>query len=68
MEKCIQQITHAEDTPREKTKLLISLNLFLSEEDFIVYTKMGMHVCIGIFPCLCGIHVHDMDTSGALKN
>ena len=41
---------------------------FLCEEDFIVYTKMGMHVCIGIFPCLCGIHVHDMDTNGALKN
>ena len=51
----------------EKAKFLLSRNLFLSEGDFIIYTKMCMHVCIDIFfSSLCGIHVHDMDTSGAL--
>ena len=57
MEKYIQQVTHAEDISREKTKFLISLNLFLSEEDFIVNSKVCMHVCTVFAPvcvgCMC---------------
>ena len=67
MEKCIQQVTYAEDIPCEKTKFLISLNLFWSEEDFIVNSKVCMDVCTGICACLCGMHVCDMGKSCALK-
>ena len=67
MEKYIQQVTHAEDISREKTKFLISLNLFLSEEDFIVNIKVFIHICTGICSWLCGMHVCDMDKSCALK-